>query len=52
MYSDKYTTPCLRERVFLTDGTTRNATFLEATVILLKQFVVLDETISENAKAD
>ena len=49
MYSDKYTTPCLRERDFLTDGTTRNATFLEATVILLKQSVVLDKTISENA---
>ena len=42
----------LRERDFPTDRATRNATFLEATVILLKQFVFLDETISENAKAD
>ena len=49
MYSDKYTAPCLRGSDFLTDGITRNATFLEATVILLKQSVVLDETISENA---
>ena len=52
MYSDKYTAPCLRESDFPTDGTTRNVTFLEATVILLKQFVFLDETMSENAKAD
>ena len=52
MYFDKYTAPHLRECVLLTDGTTRNATFLEATVMLAKQLVVLDETISENAKAD
>ena len=49
MYSDKYTAPCLRERYFLPDGTTRIATFLDATVILLKQCVFLDETSSENA---
>ena len=49
MYSDKYAAPCSRERYFLPDGTTRIATFLEATVILLKQSVVLDETSGENA---
>ena len=50
MYSDKYTAPYLRECVLLTDGTTRNATFLEATVMLVKQFVVLDETSIEMLK--
>ena len=47
MYSNKYTAPHLREFALLTDRTTRNATFLEATVMLDKQLVVLDETMSE-----
>ena len=47
MYSDKYTTPRLRECAYFTNRTKRNATFLEATVMLVKQLVVLDETISE-----
>ena len=47
MYSDKYTAPRLRECAYFTDGTKRNAAFPEATVMLIKQLVVLDETISE-----